>query len=148
MNYIVAVIKPLSVGRGQGPFILQDILDNNDLSLVKFRPWTICNTTWKALADISVDTDSSFIADPELVSSVDRKAWICLFREPEDIPSQIAWFRDYVGPNNPREWTKKHLRFRYSASNHASDNVVYLSPPGKEELVDQLLFQNFDPDNV
>ena len=148
MSYAVVMIKPLSVGRGQGPHILENILVNTNVVLRKFRPWRICNNTWLALEAISQNTESAFSMKSELEAGTGRNAWVCLFKAVNESVDPRTELNELFGPNDPKKWLRHHLRHRFSAISHTADNVVYMAPVGKEELVAQLLFENFSESDV
>lgn len=150
MTYSVCLIKPSTIGRGDGPDVLSDMLDKGDLSLLKFKAWNVCSTTWSSLEEISKDTESALVYKDEIrASGRASEAWACLVSTRRDEHPTIVLNRIF-GPNSFDQWRKNHLRYKYSAFSrlgkitHPSDTVVYIAPEGKEPLIASLLFVNFE----
>lgn len=139
------MIKPLSIGRGDGPLILEDLLKYCPVKLIAFREWPVCSTTWSTLVNLSKGTAAE---DDVLADIKDHKnltSW-CLVLEHQDGSDPTEKLLDYCGPPLREKWERHHLRMRYSsyrsrgAAAHPLDSVVYIAPPEKRDLIRLLLF--------
>ena len=153
--YTVFVIKPLSVGRGDGPEILEELLEKGNLVLHKIRPWDVCNNTWHALWDISQDTESEFEWVDRFTRTTFRKCWVLLLTHKDKITDPTDFLNEYCGPvDKIMKWKKHHLRYKYSSFAIQGllmskyDDVVYISPKGKQKLIADLLFTKFDEKDI
>lgn len=133
----LVVILPLSVRRGEAPFILEELMDKCQLTLVKFRSWAICNNTWRALLPTTV---------PEIHFS-GYNSWACLFRDRDELVDPTERINTYCGPMDMTKWRSAHLRYRRgSYANlgvHASpeDLVVHVADPARLDLEKSLVFK-------
>jgi hypothetical protein len=145
------VIKPLSIGRGDGPKILEELLEKGNLILHKIRSWNVCNNTWYALWNISKETESEFEWVDRFSNASFRNCWVLLLTHKDQITNPVDFLNDYSGPvDKILQWKKHHLRYKYSAFavqgllTSKYDDVVYISPRGKQNLVANLLFSKFN----
>jgi hypothetical protein len=145
--YSLLVIKPLTVSRGDAPKILSELLDKHPLVLRKFRSWSICDTTLRALSMSSKDTGWNYEVEKTFAAQ-HLESWICLIThadrhsDPQDILMEVC------GSPNPAEWQYRHLRHRYSALFSKLDPVVHLSPIERQNIEASLLFINFNEKHV
>jgi len=153
--YTVVVIKPLSIGRGDGPKILEELLEKGNLVLHKIRSWDVCLNTWSAIWDISQGTESEFEWVTKLTTASFRQCWVLLLTHKDQVTDPADFLNDYCGPsNNNLKWKKHHLRYKYSAFAIQGllmskyDDVVYISPRGKQNLVATLLFSKFNEKDI
>jgi len=153
--YTVVVIKPLSIGRGDGPKILEELLEKGNLVLHKIRSWNICLNTWEAIWNISKDTESEFEWVERLANSSFRNCWVLLLTHKDRVIDPVDFLNECCGPvDDILKWKKCHLRYKYSAFSIQGllmskyDDVVYISPKGKQNLVANLLFSKFDEKDI
>lgn len=153
--YTVIVIKPLSIGRGDGPHILEDLLTQLPLSLRKFRTWNMCSTTWNVLKDISMGTPAEFSWSQTVSGGFySNEVWVGLFTHKDRSTDPTELLRDIWGPEEMRLWKTSDLRYKYSAfktqglTTHPADTVVYISPAEKSNLIANLLFNKFDEEDL
>ncbi len=147
-THSVVVIKPLSVGRGDGIMILNEILDNCDVRLRKIRQWCICDTSWRALGHLS---QHAFDYTTEEENTRHHKpALICIFEGEDQYRSVTDRIVEYCGPEDRQLWKRWHLRYRYSsyrksgAAMSASDTVVHVVPDKHVILGAQMLFTDIN----
>lgn len=144
------MIKPMSVGRGDAPKILEELLDKLPITLRLFRSWSVCNMTLTALCEVS---DLKY-DDEKIHLGRGKDSWVGIFTHIDRISDPTSFITEYCGPLDPTNWQSHHLRKRYSAytwlgkSAHPSDTVVHISRPDKVELESSLLFLNFDSTTV
>lgn len=138
----LVIIKPMSVGRGDGPAILTELLDKCNLALYKFRSWIICDNTWSAvLNDIHHRT---------VKSEEGKHSWVCLFKSRDPSLDPTEQLNALCGPEEMKQWQSDHLRYRYSAYKQLgpltspSDTVVHIAPADRVILEACLLFTSFD----
>ena len=149
--YSLVVIKPLSVGRGDAPNILQSFLDNRPVTLRKFRSWAICDTTLLALVQdkglhkTNLDYDQEKLLLPRQIDS-----WICVFTHLDRQTDPTPIIHEYCGPLNRREWLPHHLRHqfggysRFGNNAHPTDTVIHIAKPERALYEANLLFLNFN----
>lgn len=139
------IIKPFSVGRGDAPRILEDILAHSDLVLLRFRVWSLCLTTLTVLSQIQDWDDARFQAEKQSVAG-GRHVWICHVGSLSSSVSAHASLLAIFGPEHRNEWERHHLRYQYALSNPPNpttrilDIVVDLGRKDKTELLGALLF--------
>ena len=139
-NSCIAIINALSIGRGDGPNIVQDILSSPEIVLVSLRPWRMCANTLAALRAIE-DRDAK--ACP-LVSG--KVVWVCEFGSLDPEISAYTTLNARFGPEPMDQWLGTHLRWRYSSyktlrnATNRSDTVVHITNPTKISLIRDLLF--------
>ncbi len=142
--YTVVVIKPASINRNYGPLILEDMVSKLPVSLRFFRKWNICNTTLKALNIIGTFYNNG----------KGNYSWICLFTHKDRETDPTIMINDLFGPEAMDHWRHHHLRFRYSSYKemgqltHPSDTVVWIPPESRMSICAQLLFQNFNEEEL
>ncbi len=142
------IIKPLQIGRGQGPGILSDILNTSPLSLVSFRSWRICDTSWKALATDVAGVKSDIDYELEKIHAIRTiPSWICLFESTDSVSGPVDILNDICGPLNSSEWKPHHLRYKYS-SDHRTDSVFHISKPERVDFESSVLFVEFNSRKV
>lgn len=153
--YTVVVIKPLSIGRGDGPKILEELLEKGNLILHKIRSWNICLNTWSAIWDISQGTESEFEWTDRLVNSSFRNCWVLLLTHKDSTTDPVDFLNEFCGPaGDILKWKKNHLRYKYSAFAIQGllvskyDDVVFIAPKGKQNLVANLLFKKFNEKDI
>ncbi len=141
-DFTLIIIKSPSVGRGDGPSILRDLLETCNISLYKFRPWVICHTTWSVL-------------DPDALPYIGTKvkpSWICLFKNNQDERSSFEKISDYSGSSERSGWRPKHLRYKYIKhillELNPFDDVVRITDPDRLSLECKLLFNDFDIEDL
>jgi len=144
--YCVVIIRPLSITRGDGPKILEDILNKRNVVLRLFRQWDICETTWLTLSQSSEGTDAYFDYEKDKLASF-KTAWCCLFTSVDDSDPSDSLI-DLFGPHNRKQWLTSHLRSVYSKSPHSGDTVVYIPDKMKMSITAHLLFNNFNEEDV
>lgn len=155
ISYSLFMIKPLSIGRGDGPAILKDILKDCPVSLRFFRNWSICDTTLFALSQSKGLSEGQLRYEDEVIHSQRQGlSWICLFTHKDRVTDPTDILNAYCGPENYREWLPHHLRYRYGGfakigkTAHASDTVVYIAKADRTEYESNLLFLDFDPSQI
>ena len=149
-SYTIVIIKPLSIGRGDGLSILEDILHVCDVSLRSIHQTHICDTTWKALFEVSKNTVAEFKHENAFPNNHHRHSWICVFTDKLRQTNPTEKIRAYCGCEDMNLWTIAHLRYKYSAysrlgkTTHPSDTVVYIAPSEKISLISKILIRDFD----
>lgn len=142
--YSVVMIMPLSVGRGHGPKILRDLMDKCPITLRKFRSWSVCNTTWRALCDN--DQEAQAHIDLALPPGK-RDAWICLFTHLDRTTDPTSAIESLCGPLDLWMRQDGQLRYKYWTGNmntHVADAIVRIAQPTRARLEASLLFRDFD----
>lgn len=146
--YALLIIKPLTIGRGEGPEILSKILDECPVALKRFRQWVICDTTLKALTQ---DTGPEECDKTDLEYAVEQihcvrqaASWICIFTHTDRVSDPIQVLMDYCGPASRQGWLHTDLRYQMSHTTHASDTVVHIAKPERRNYEANMLFMTFD----
>jgi nucleoside diphosphate kinase len=140
--FSLVVIKPLSVGRGEAPDILNNILMHCPVSLRMFREWTLCRTTLEVL--MQGPHAPVFLLDNR------SPCWVCLFTHNDRVSNPTPLIAEYVGSTDPWEVQPNTLRHQYGGftrfgiTAHPSDNVVHLADDNRAELEALLLFTQFN----
>lgn len=129
------IIKPLSIGRGDGPKILSDLLKNCPIVLTQFREWKICNQTLLALCN----SDKLDYEQETIYLSRSVPSWICQFDSTTTEEHPVDILEQYCGPLERTEWTSKTLRFKFNKSNHPTDTVVHIASKERTLLEISLL---------
>jgi hypothetical protein len=142
----LVVIKPLSVGRGDAPNILEAILNHCPVVLRMYRQFALCSMTLDALRHSN--NRSVFPAGAK------GPSWICLFTHVDRVTNPTQCLDDYFGNMVPSEVLPGTLRHRYGGYSklgptaHLSDDVVHLAHETRADFEANLLFLNFDPEKV
>lgn len=144
-KFTVLIIKPVSVGRGDAPAILHDILHNTPVALRGFRVWRICDTSWKALCLNSSSLDYN---TEKLNAGRSVPAWICLLTHLDRVTDPVPVLEKYCGPFDSDQWLPKHLRYRYSHHAHDIDTVVHISGIERAEYEASILFEKFNKEDI
>ena len=150
--YAVMLIHPMTVRRHDTLDLIEAILDSCPVSLVKLRTWDMCNTTQTVLVDITKDTPEPFVRPQQALS---HKWVICLFQNRDVLDLNNPYFdlKEVCGPQPFEQWQRAHIRMRFSKAPKAPslkefDPVLSLIDPKKSKLAAQLLFQNFDEQDL
>lgn len=144
--FTVMIIRPLSISRGHGPQIIEEILKNCSVVLVAMRQWNVCRTTWAALSNISKDTKAELDATTTDLHLNKGPSWCLIFEAGDGEADPTEELMAYCGPADRTQWEQKHLRMRYSSYKQRGitaslqDAVVYISPADKHDLISHLLF--------
>lgn len=153
--YSLLTIKPMSVGRGDAPQILADILKDCPVSLRMFRVWPICDTTLiglcrtKGLHDSGLDYEVEKIHPARKVDS-----WVCVFTHLDRETDPTPILNEYCGPLDPTKLLPQHLRHKYGGytkvgrTAHASDTVVHITKTERLDYEGMLLFMEFDESKI
>lgn len=144
MPYSLVLIKPLTVGRGQAPLILEDILSHGTTSLRCFREWEACATTWRVLYPDPIVADAHIEICP---TGIGRKIWVGLFTHLIPTKSSDLTLDEIIGPKDPILHKPHHIRYKYKPVNripHPADDVIHVSAPERTMFEAMLLFRNFN----
>jgi hypothetical protein len=147
--YSLLMIKPMSVGRGDAPFILEDLLENCPISLRLFRQFVVCDNTLMLLTKpvgphhSTLDYEQEKIHPPRHIPS-----WICLFTHLDRQTNPRPMLDDYCGPLDRGAQLRSHLRSRYQKSPFLADDVVHLTASARAKHEATLLFHDFHDDNL
>ena len=135
----LVIIKPMSVGRGDGPGILANLLNYKDISLVRFHAVPILEKNWERLAapkgPHKVDLDPLIEVKHSLSP---HPAWVCLFTSNDRETDPYDKLIELCGERNPVTWKSSDLRYifsglteRSSRSTHPCDTVFHISPSSR-----------------
>lgn len=147
--YSLLIIKPMSVGRGDAPVILQDIFYHCPVALRMFRQFIICDTTLLALVEPTGPHHSTLDYEQEKIHPARQiPSWICVFTHLDRITDPTVLLNEYCGPLDVSQRTHQHLRYTYSTSFHPSDNVVHIAIPERRQYEANLLFLEFNEEHI
>jgi hypothetical protein len=149
--YSLVIIKPMTVGRGSAPDILESILNDCPVSLRMFRQFVVCSTTLAALTTETKEVVSNLNYDDEVIhASRGVPSWICLFTHKDRLTDPTLLLEEYFGPLDPNKWRDGHLRYKYGGfgfigkTAHSSDTALHLSKAERVNYESTILFTNFD----
>lgn len=142
--YSLVMIKPLTIGRQQGPAILTEIMYRCPVSLRFFREWEICPMTWRALYNDAETADANVLT---ALPGIGRRAWICLFTHKDRITNPWKDLVKVCGAADPDKRgpdTIKEMWKTPTSNPHKSDTVIHLSDPYRTKLEADLLLYKFN----
>lgn len=148
--FSLVVIKPMSIGRGHGPKILEELLSSAPLVLRRFRAWNLCQTTLRVLCE----SPSLEFEDEKIHLGRSQESWICLFTHVDRQTDPSGLIEELCGPLDKSLWRQVHLRMRYSGfgkqggSTHPSDTVFHISSRTRRDLEASLLLSGSDIKNL
>jgi hypothetical protein len=150
-SYCVLVIKPMTIGRDEGPLVLKDLLSTGDFQIVRMMPSNVCRNTWLALEDISRGTESEFSFGSFITNTTarDRVSWVMIIKHRDGITDPTDLLNKHLGPTDPSKWTYSHLRLKYARlGNRSLDDVTFVSPKGKANLTAMILIKDFKEEEL
>lgn len=143
--YTLLVIKPMSIGRGHGPVILENILENCPVSLRSFRSWPICDSTLYAMTRDTGPHSSILEYELERIHPPRQiHSWCCIFTHLDRSKDPTDTLNNYCGPFDRTEWLNDHLRYKFAITKNPTDTVVHIPQPTRTKFESNLLFLNFD----
>ena len=150
-NYCVLVIKPMTIGRAEGPLVLKDLLSTGDFRIVRKTPFNMCRNTWIALEDISRGTESEFGFESFIknTSTRDRVSWVMIVKHRDGVTDPTDLLNKLLGPVDPSKWKYSHLRYKYARVGNCSlDDVAFVSPKSKANLTAMILIKDFKEEEI
>lgn len=144
------IIKSFSVGRGDAPNILEDLLSHLPISLRMFRSWRICDNSIHALSKVVGLDDTPLDYETEKISALRPvHSWCCVFTHMDRETDPTDLINDFCGPVDAKVWVHGSLRHTYGLKSlNPADNVIHVSTPQRAEYEAKILFMNFDKEAI